>query len=98
METKQIIRAFEAAKRGGIHTLNQLLILSHLRNGGLQPISRFVEKLGLTSSAITGIADGLEKCRLIERVRTGNDRRMVYLQITASGLRLLNSMNLFPSI
>jgi DNA-binding MarR family transcriptional regulator len=42
---------------------------------------------GLTSGAVTGIVDRLEKAGLARRVRDASDRRKVYVRMTAAGHR-----------
>lgn len=40
---------------------------------------------GLTTGAVTGVIDRLEKAGLARRVRDGDDRRKVYVRMTAAG-------------
>lgn len=46
-------------------------------------------KLGLSTAAVTGIADSLERERLIKREKTENDRRSYTLKTTEKGADLL---------
>jgi DNA-binding MarR family transcriptional regulator len=58
-------------------------------SGGLQSISAISRELGVSLSAITQIADRLERARLIRRVTEDDDRRIRCLQLTARGEKLL---------
>ncbi len=56
---------------------------------GLQSISAISRELGVSLSAITQIADRLERAHLVRRVTEDNDRRIRCLQLTARGEKLL---------
>jgi DNA-binding MarR family transcriptional regulator len=68
--------------------LGQLRLCRVLSNG-LQSISAISRELGVSLSAITQIADRLERVRLVRRVTEDNDRRVRCLQLTARGEKLL---------
>lgn len=55
-------------------------ILSHY---GEMKISDLSEKLGLSNSTVSGIIDRLEKQGLVERIRSTEDRRVVYVSVTS---------------
>ena len=65
------------------------LRLCRVLSSGLQSISAISRELGVSLSAITQIADRLERARLIRRVTEDNDRRIRCLQLTARGEKLL---------
>ena len=50
-------------------------------------VSRLAEHLGVSTSAMTRLVDGLEKRGWVERVRGPEDRRRVVLALSASGRR-----------
>ncbi len=58
---------------------------------GPKPMSVLSEELGISVSAITQIADRLEKVDLVERNCEVDDRRTKKLALTARGLELMTS-------
>jgi DNA-binding MarR family transcriptional regulator len=56
---------------------------------GRRSISAISRELGVSLSAVTQIADRLERAKLVARVADGGDRRIRCLQLTARGERLL---------
>lgn len=62
-----------------------LLLAEH----GPQKASAMAELLRITSGAVTGIADRLIEHGYIERTRSEEDRRIVYLEITEEGRKLV---------
>jgi DNA-binding MarR family transcriptional regulator len=58
-------------------------------SSGLQSISAISRELGVSLSAITQIADRLERAHLVRRVTEGEDRRVRCLQLTSRGEKLL---------
>ncbi len=55
---------------------------------GSQPMSALSHALGVSLSALTQIADRLERARLVKRVAEENDRRVRCLQLTARGEKM----------
>jgi DNA-binding MarR family transcriptional regulator len=68
--------------------LAQLRVCRVLCNGR-QSISTISRELGVSLSAVTQIADRLERAKLIDRVADGGDRRIRCLQLTGRGEKLL---------
>ena len=68
--------------------LAQLRVCRVLSNG-LQSISAISRELGVSLSAVTQLADRLERAELVRRVAEDNDRRVRCLQLTARGEALL---------
>jgi DNA-binding MarR family transcriptional regulator len=68
--------------------LAQLRVCRVLSNG-LQSISAISRELGVSLSAVTQIADRLERADLVRRVTEDNDRRIRCLQLTSRGETLL---------
>jgi DNA-binding MarR family transcriptional regulator len=68
--------------------LAQLRVCRVLCNGR-QSVSAISRELGVSLSAVTQIADRLERAKLIDRVADGGDRRIRCLQLTARGEKLL---------
>src|SRR3972149_6505887 len=64
--------------------LAQLRVCAILYDGP-RPMSALSKKLGVSLSAMTQIADRLERAKLVSRVARGNDRRVRCLQLTPQG-------------
>lgn len=60
-------------------------ILKTLDNSGPCPMARLSHETMLTQAAITVIVDELEDRRLVERLRSEHDRRVINIQITSKG-------------
>lgn len=63
-------------------TALQVMIIGILSHFGQMKISNLSETVGLSNSAISGIIDRLEKQGLVERIRSTDDRRVVYVNVT----------------
>jgi DNA-binding MarR family transcriptional regulator len=57
--------------------------------GGARQMSALGRELGVSLSAMTQIADRLERARLVKRIAEGNDRRVRCLQLTPRGQRMM---------
>lgn len=53
------------------------------------PLSELAERLGTGKSNMTPLVDRLEADRLVRRLRSDADRRVVYVEITAEGISRL---------
>jgi DNA-binding MarR family transcriptional regulator len=60
----------------------QGMLMGILAHDGEMKISDLSEKLGLSNSTVSGIVDRLEKQGLVERTRSEEDRRVVYVSVT----------------
>ncbi len=65
------------------------LRLCGILSSGPRPMSALSRELGVSLSALTQIADRLEKARLVKRVAEENDRRVRCLQLTARGDKMM---------
>lgn len=63
-------------------TFPQALVLTILGEEGPLPISRLAQQTGNANSTVSGIVDRLEKMKLVERVRSEEDRRVIYVALT----------------
>src|ERR1041384_4601079 len=70
--------------------LAQLRVCTVLQSGP-RPISALGEELGISVSAVTQIADRLERSGFLERVAEKDDRRMKKLRLTPHGAQVMNS-------
>lgn len=68
----------------------QLRLCSTLR-GGSRTMSCLARELGISLSAVTQMADRLERSGLIERVPEADDRRVKSLRLTAHGEDLIRA-------
>jgi DNA-binding MarR family transcriptional regulator len=69
-----------------------LHIASILERHGGMAMSRVAEVLDVSLSAATGIVDRMEQRGLIERTRPADDRRVVFVQLTEDGRRILEDV------
>ena len=58
-------------------------------NGGPRPMSTLGRDLGISLSALTQIADRLERAGLVQRLAEGTDRRVRCLQLTPRGEKIM---------
>jgi len=63
-------------------TFPQALVLNALLEEYPVPISALAEKTGSANSTISGIVDRLEKLGLVQRERSREDRRVIYVGLT----------------
>lgn len=63
-------------------TFPQALVLTALGEEGKMPISRLAQYTGSANSTVSGIVDRLEKMKLVKRVRSEEDRRVIYVTTT----------------
>lgn len=68
--------------------LAQLRICSHLQDGP-RPMSAVAEELGISTSAVTQIADRMERAGLVERLSAQCDRRLKVLHLTPNARDLM---------
>ncbi len=69
------------ARRLGVSPVDLMALDELDRTAGLTP-SRLAQRLGLTSGALTALADRLERHGLLERVPHPHDRRSTLLRLT----------------
>lgn len=70
----------------------QLRVCAVLAEGPL-PMSNLSRDLGMSLSAMTQIADRLERADFVQRVRDEDDRRVRVLQLTPSAERVMRERN-----
>ncbi|MDP4094068.1 MAG: MarR family transcriptional regulator [Bacillota bacterium] len=63
-------------------TAPQGMVIGILSKFGKVKVSEISEKLGMTNSTVSGILDRLEKQNIIERIRSEEDKRVVYVNLT----------------
>lgn len=68
----------------------QMRVCGMLRDGP-RTMSALSDELGISHSAITQIADRLERAQMVERVPGEDDRRCKKLRLTSHGLEVVNA-------
>lgn len=63
-------------------TFPQTMVLSLLGSQGSMPISELASSIGSANSTISGVLDRLERMDLVQRIRSEEDRRVVYVSTT----------------
>ncbi len=76
-----------AARKAGLTTLNHIETVRALA-AEPETMTALAARLSISTAAVTGIADKLEKLGLIERIRGAQDRRSVWLKLTPAGQAL----------
>jgi DNA-binding MarR family transcriptional regulator len=74
--------------------MTQVHVLTMLEHHGEMPMSRLAEMLGVSLSNASGLIDRLEEARLVERIRDGEDRRVVLVRAADSGRQALHEVQL----
>jgi DNA-binding MarR family transcriptional regulator len=69
-----------------------LHVVSMLERHGGMPMSRVADVLDVSLSAATGIVDRMEERGLIQRTRPADDRRVVFVEATDAGRRMLEDV------
>jgi len=67
-------------------------IIRYLNNNQMKKMKEIGEHFGIKLSTLTSIIDKLEKVKLARRKHSKEDRRVIYLQPTSKGIRLLSEL------
>lgn len=89
----QIARTLKALKDATRHNMKrkfngmnltapQAMVIGILSHDGKMNIGELSKKLGLSLSTVSGIIDRLENQNMVERIRSQQDRRVVYVDLT----------------
>lgn len=82
----QVSRLVTEELRGHFGQLNltfpQTLVLTLLESDGPMPISALAKATGSANSTTSGVVDRLERMQLLRRVRSEEDRRVIYVEVT----------------
>lgn len=92
---KQLMDSFKQTMKHEFKDMNmtgtQGMLTGILSRHGKMKISELSEKMALSNSTISGIIDRLEKQNLVERTRSLDDRRVVYVNITPEFEKIIKS-------
>ena len=92
-ESRRVTRA--VAEQHGL-TGSQLLVLKLLEPRGQVSLSALSGEIRAKNSTVTGIVDRMERDGLVVRRRSGDDRRVVHIELTAKGKKLANDVKADP--
>jgi DNA-binding MarR family transcriptional regulator len=90
--TEQFDAALAECGALGLGTVNHVRLLVMAKIHGPRKMTFFIESLGVSSAAGTGMTDKLASIGLIERVRLPHDRRSLFLQLTPMGEDFLSKI------
>jgi DNA-binding MarR family transcriptional regulator len=85
----------ELARRADL-TGPQLTVVKMLEQIGDLSLSELSERIRAQNSTVTGIIDRMERENLVTRERSKEDRRVVYIRLTAKGRRLAEDIPIEP--
>ncbi|HEX4337930.1 MAG TPA: MarR family transcriptional regulator [Polyangiaceae bacterium] len=92
-ESRRVTRA--VAEQYGL-TGSQLLVLKMLEPRGQLSLSELSSRIRAKNSTVTGIIDRMERDGLVVRRRSGEDRRVVHIELTTKGKKLANDAEADP--
>jgi DNA-binding MarR family transcriptional regulator len=92
-ESRRVTRA--VAEQYGL-TGSQLLVLKMLEPRGQLSLSDLSERIRAKNSTVTGIIDRMERDGLVVRRRSGEDRRVVYIELASKGKKLASDAKVDP--
>jgi DNA-binding MarR family transcriptional regulator len=78
-------------------SMSNLHVMSMLERHGTLAMSRIAEALDVSLSNATGLVDRMEERGLVERIRDGEDRRVVRVVLTATGRSVLADLEVFQA-
>ncbi|MDD5018809.1 MAG: MarR family transcriptional regulator [Candidatus Omnitrophica bacterium] len=70
-------------------TMPQCLVLDMLKNKGAMKMTEIASDLGTSLPAATGLIDRLHGLKMLSRMYDKNDRRVIRIQMTPRGQRLV---------
>ncbi|MCH3965962.1 MAG: MarR family transcriptional regulator [Clostridium sp.] len=72
-------------------TAPQVFVAITLIHNGKIKISDLSRKIGLSNSTVSGIVDRMEKQGWVSRIRSKDDRRVVYVDVTPEFMKIARS-------
>jgi DNA-binding MarR family transcriptional regulator len=77
----------------GVISFPQLWALEHLREHGACTMNELAKAMQSRGSTASGLVDRMTTLRLVRRVRSREDRRVVHASITPKGKRVVDQIN-----
>jgi DNA-binding MarR family transcriptional regulator len=77
---------------GGELSFSQYLILQTLLEKEAMMMNELAGALGVSKANVTGLVDRMVRARLIDRMRSDEDRRVVFVTLTQKGKRTVQRM------
>jgi DNA-binding MarR family transcriptional regulator len=92
MSTRTVLLHAAIAERLGLHITDHKCLSLVLRAGGLVTAGQLAELSGLTTGAVTGVVDRLERAGFVRRVPDPHDRRRVLVQVAHDRLEPIQAI------
>ena len=93
LATKSLFFHTLVANRVGLNATDTRCLDILVRSGSVpMTAGSLTEATGLTTGAITGILDRLEKAGFLKRLKDANDRRKVLIELTSEGMAKLGPL------
>jgi len=92
-ESRRLAR--ESAAAHGL-TATQVSVMKLLDAIGDLSLSSLSVRIGANNSTVTGVIDRMERDGLVQRRRSGEDRRVVYIELTSRGRKLASDAKVDP--
>src|SRR3954467_12266878 len=86
-----VILSQAVARKAGLNSVD-LECLDLLVTGGPATAGQLGQRTGLSSGAVTGLIDRLERARFVRRKSDRNDRRKVLVEVRADRMEVLDAM------
>lgn len=77
---------------GGELSFSQYMILQTLLQKDAMRMNELATTLGVSKANVTGLVDRMVRARLVERMRSDEDRRVVYVRLSTKGQRIAQRM------
>jgi DNA-binding MarR family transcriptional regulator len=91
LQRKFMLNLSKELNRGNI-SFAQYFLLSFLAQKSEFTMTEIANKMGHTTAAATGLVDRLENLGHVKRVHAKDDRRKIFVQITASGSQIVTEV------
>lgn len=70
-------------------TVPQIMVIKLLFNHNRLKVSEISKEISLVNSTVSGIIDRLEKQDIVKRIRSEEDRRIVYIELSSKGKEIV---------
>lgn len=87
VNSKMNQKIMEELKTTGL-TVPQITVIKLIAHHKELTVTELSERMSITKATMSGILDRLENMNIIERVRSKDDKRMVYVKFSAEGVKM----------